>query len=344
MLRRLCGLSIWTVVVISGLTTLPAGHAAEDPRPPAGTRAIDFIIARVGSELVLFSDLQRIVAQASQGESRLSADGRLEGTRLTAKDVRDLLETLVDAKVLSIKARELGLSVDEHELDMEINRLLKARNTTEEQLRAMAEKNGESFEDFREEFRRQLEQQRVIGQIVQPRISVTDEEVQNYYMRQVDAGGKKQLVQLRNLIIHMPESLTAEQRRTKEKMIETIQREAVNVQNPGKVDFDNIAKLYADEGPGNLAPRPHAELMPELSQKITPELAKGTVIGPIKVGSDVFFFRYEGMTMQDSDKFEKQKAEWKQKLLDTKLQEGLAEYLRAESTKIKIQRMPFEIK
>lgn len=342
---------LFGTLILLGVSLVLIGPAEKSQAQPVTDNnkviPVDFLLARVGNELVLFSDLQRLVRVASRDNADLLPDGSLTGEALKVADVQSLLDTLIDGKVLNIRAKELGLSVDDHELDLEINKFLKAQGGSAEDLQAALAQQGETMDEYRDEFRRQLQQQRVIGQIVQPRVSVTDDEVRSFFMQNADSAVSSQVVRLRSLSVNLGGGQSPEEQNRKQDIVEKITQEAVRVQDPSSLDFQKLVRTYSDapdaqEG-GDLPPRPLADLPAIVKEKIKPDLPVGTVIGPVKLGSTVFFFQFLGMNLADEKKFEEQKNSWRQKLLETKQQEGLSEYLRAERTKIKIAQKEFNI-
>ena len=70
----------------------------------------------------------------------------------------------------------------------------------------------------------------------------------------------------------------------------------------------------------------------------------GQVVGPVQLGSSVFFFEFLGFELDNSGEFDKQKAQWESKLLELKFKERLDDYVRAERTKVKVVRRPMTFK
>jgi hypothetical protein len=61
----------------------------------------------------------------------------------------------------------------------------------------------------------------------------------------------------------------------------------------------------------------------------------------VTIGSSVFFFQYLGTTLSNESEYEKQKGQWKNMLLETKGTERLAEFVKAERTKTKVEKRDF---
>jgi parvulin-like peptidyl-prolyl isomerase len=310
---------------------------------PFKDNTLDGILVTVGDDPILLSDLQRAVRATSNGETTLRPDGTLVGGALTPPDVIKIRDQIIDQKVLGLRVKEMGIDVGPEELDSEITALLKQRNYTREDFEKFLAQEGETEEAYREEFRNQLETQRFIGRVIKPLVGVTPDEVRNFYLQQARTTLSSQKVNLRSLVINLPADLPESQRLAKQERINSIRKEV-----DSGAAFASLVKLYSEspdalKQEGLLPSRNVAELPKELQEKLG-SAKPGQVVGPLALGSSVFFFEFLGFEMKDSTEFESQRPQWEGKLLDVKFQERLEEYIRAERTKVKIVERPFQIR
>jgi parvulin-like peptidyl-prolyl isomerase len=300
---------------------------------------VDGVLATVGEEVILLSDLQRAIRASSDGQATLSATGTLSGGALSPSDAEMLLEQLVNQKVLGLRVREMGIDVGEDELTSEITAFLKQQNIPREEFDALLAQEGETPESHREEFRNQLETQRFIGRVIRPLVTVTEDEVKNFYMQQAAATNATQKVRLRSLVLNVPTDLQESQRQSKQDRITSIRKEVDTGGN-----FSALVKLYSEspdalKTEGLLPPRAMRELPAELQTRLK-DIKPGQVVGPLQLGSSVFFFEFLGFELDDAAGFATQKAQWEGRLLELKFKERLDEYVRAERTKVKVVRRP----
>jgi parvulin-like peptidyl-prolyl isomerase len=316
----------------------------EEAKAAAATQPIDAILVTVADEIILVSDFQRAVSMATESKTTLSGGGKLSGGTMTVDDANRVLEQLINQRVMTIKIRELGLQVTSDELSTEIESFLKRQNITPEKLQEQLNAEGESMENYREEFKRQLEMERLVGRMIRPTVSVTDDDVRSFYLQQPGIAEKQQRVKLRKLMIALSVdgAVVAERRAN----VAQVEREVRNTE-PQTLDFERLVKLYSNDPDaikgGALDPKELRELPAELRAKLTPDLKAGSVVGPLSIGGDIFFFQYLGSVLGDEKAFEKQKDHWRNMLLETKGKERLEEYLKAERTKTKIARKPFVV-
>ena len=99
-----------------------------------------------------------------------------------AKDhEKDLLRDLIDQQLLLQKAQGLGITADT-ELVKRLDELRKQMHADSmEDLEKAAQAQGISFEDFKQNMKNNILTQRVIGQEVGGHITVTSQEIQQYY-------------------------------------------------------------------------------------------------------------------------------------------------------------------
>lgn len=303
---------------------------------------LDAVLVSVGEEIILFSDLQKAVKLASSGQTVLEPGGKLRGGAIGEKETQQLLEQLTDQRILALRVREMNLNVSDDELESEIQTFLKNQNVTKDQFMEMLKTEGETYSSYREEFRKQLETQRFVGRVIRPLVSVSEDEVRNFYLQQTGVDERAQKIKLRSLMINMPSDLTEVQKQTKNVAIANIKKEVAS-----DADFAELVKLYS-EAPdaiktgGLLPPKSPKELPAEVWKKIK-ETKQNGVVGPITIGSAVFFFQYLGTDVNNLADFEKQKSQLENRLLETKFQERLNEYLKAERAKTKISRTDIKI-
>ncbi len=140
---------------------------------------VEEIVARVGNEIISKSDLEK-------AQQRLYADlGRkVKGEELEkqfGEQKKEILDYLVNQKLLDQKAKELDLNVEE-EVNAAIKRLREENNVEDDRaLEAALQKEGSSAAQLREDFRRRIIQQRILWNYVQGKVNITEDEIKNYY-------------------------------------------------------------------------------------------------------------------------------------------------------------------
>ncbi|NBW80397.1 hypothetical protein EBR21_01460 [bacterium] len=343
-LRNLCPKVCFPLAVtLSLLAGVRAGNALGQvsATQQAGINAntLDAVIVTIADEPLLLSELQRAVNLASQHQTKLTPNGQLVGGSMSSTDADIIIEQLINQKILGIKTRELGLNLGEDELDSELKSFLQQQNISEDKFAELLRAEGETVESHREEFAKQIETQRFIGRVIRPLVSVTEDQIRGYYLQDRE---KSQLIKLRSLMIEIPARLSSDELQAKKRNIEAIRRD-VDAGRP----FVELVKMYSEDKDalktqGDLPPRQLSSLPDKLQSRLKGKKPP-VVVGPIEIGSAVFFFEYLGTELGDQKEYEKLKPQLEARLLDIKFRERLDDYLRGERAKFKINRRDFKI-
>jgi len=247
-------------------TLTPATASAERTPTPA-----DFIVAVVNSEPVTNHEvrrqLQRLVQQLTAQHQPLPDAAAL---------LSQALDDLINQKAQLQLARELGLRVDDASLDeAEHSIALQNQMDTTELHRRLAQ-DGQSVAQFRTQLRGQLLLQRLIEREVQPRINITDAEVQQYLREQQSAPPSDQIeLNLAQILVAVPETATPTQ-------IEALKARAERALGRARKgeDFAALVREFSDapdlSNGGQLGLRT-ANRYPELFVQATQPLSVGEV-------------------------------------------------------------------
>jgi peptidyl-prolyl cis-trans isomerase SurA len=137
---------------------------------------VEEIVARVNNSIITRADLRRNKEQAAQDAKEQNLPQKTAEER-DANSLRDL----IDQQLLVQKAADLGISADADlvkRLD-DLRKEMKANSM--EDLQKLAEGQGVSWEDFKQNTKNGILTQKVIGSEVGSHIQVTKDEAQKYY-------------------------------------------------------------------------------------------------------------------------------------------------------------------
>ncbi|MCH2214486.1 MAG: peptidylprolyl isomerase [Flavobacteriales bacterium] len=236
-------------------------------------QVIDEIVAVIGNEIVLYSDVQ---IQKSQLQA--------QGYKGTLTDCQ-VLEEILFEKLMLNQAKVDSLEVTD---DMVTNQLDRRMDVFVRQIgsvEALEEYYGKSMEEIREDFfevlKDQLLVQRMEGEI-SSEINVTPSDVQDFYneipkdsLPYINAS-----VQMAQ-IVKYPEVTRKEKERVRARMMDF--KEQVE---SGKEDFETLAALYSDDPGsaakgGNLGMQPRGTWVPEFDA-VAFNLEEGQVSTPFE--------------------------------------------------------------
>ena len=158
---------------------------------------VEEIIVRVNSSIISLSDLKR-------SEEQLAAEAGKQDPGTPPENQpkpQDLLRDLIDSKLLSQKADELGISADTDVIKRldELRKQMHAESM--EDLEKAAQAQGVSFEEFKQNLKDNILTQKVIQQEVGAHINVTQQEIEDFYNQHKDEMQRPEQVRLSEIII-----------------------------------------------------------------------------------------------------------------------------------------------
>jgi peptidyl-prolyl cis-trans isomerase SurA len=161
---------------------------------------IEEIIARVNDSIITRSDFERSKSELQQ---ELKQQGIPDNDPRAKEKEKDVLRDLIDQQLLLDKGKDLGITGDT-ELVKRLDELRKElKLDTMEDLEKEAQKQGVSFEDYKQQIRNQIITQQVISHEVAPKIAnqITDKEVQDYYDKHKSELEQPESVDLSEILV-----------------------------------------------------------------------------------------------------------------------------------------------
>ncbi len=223
---------------------------------------VDRIVAVVNSDVITRTELRQRVEQVTRQLTR-------QGTPLPPADVleRQVLERQIIERLQLQLASETSLRVDDVALERAIGRIADNNRLSPADFRKTLEKDGISWERFREEVRNEMLLGRVREREVDSRIVVSDAEVANYLANPDHAAAGQDEFNLAHILFRAPEGASPEQlARLRAKAEEVAARVA-----RGEA-FDKLAASYPDApaalSGGNLGWRSAARLPGLLAEAV----------------------------------------------------------------------------
>jgi len=247
---------------------LAAAPAQAQQRRAAPPRTADYIVAVVNRELVTAQEIESRVARA-RDEARRAGQTLPPDAELR----RQILDALIEDRVLVTQARDSGQKIDEAELDRAVANVAAQNQLTQTQLRERLRREGIEYAQFRDQIRDRLLVERMREREVQSRIRVSDAEIDAWLeQRRAAAPVEYNLAQL---LITLPEGASAAVVAERQTLAEKALARAVAGE-----PFDALARELSEDGNrqrgGEIGLRP-ANRLPDLFVEHVRALAAGAV-------------------------------------------------------------------
>ncbi|OGL61210.1 MAG: hypothetical protein A3J27_03215 [Candidatus Tectomicrobia bacterium RIFCSPLOWO2_12_FULL_69_37] len=149
------------------------------PAAWAAPVTVERIVAKVDQEIVTLSELQDFVKDEVEKLAKTYRGEDFERRR-REMELRGL-DALVENKLILRRAKSLGVTVGDTELEQAVSAVTGRSRITTEELRKYLATQGMTLETYREKVRERLLVRKTDGLEVSLRVSVNDEEIAAYY-------------------------------------------------------------------------------------------------------------------------------------------------------------------
>ena len=149
--------------------------------PAALVRAemVDRIVAIVNDDVITFTDLNREGDALFRRITQEAPPEQVERTLLKARE--EILSNLIDKLIVAQRAKKLGISVENQEVDNAIRIIIERNKTTAEKFWQQMTLMGSNEQDYREIIRSQILQEKLIDYEIRSRVVVTEERIREFY-------------------------------------------------------------------------------------------------------------------------------------------------------------------
>lgn len=241
-----------TSIVLAFLSALAAGQVVEE------------IVARVNNQIITRSEFNR---SKDQLRDEVKQQEPNDADKIYSAKEKDVLRDLIDQQLLLDKGKDLGITGDT-DLVKRLDEMRKSMKLDSlEALEKEAEKQGISWEDFKQQQKNQIITQKVIGEEVSSKLSITKEEAEKFYEEHKNEMEQPESIRLAEILVapktasitpdpkaagSSPESKSPEDEAAKQAVdaaaLSAAEAKANDLlkQIRGGANFDDIAKKYSD--------------------------------------------------------------------------------------------------
>ncbi|HHS83352.1 MAG TPA: molecular chaperone SurA [Gammaproteobacteria bacterium] len=181
---------------------------------------LESIAAVVNNDVISSSELARktreIKEQLQQNNTSLPPDSVLR---------QQVLENLITQHLQLQIAQRAGIRVDDEMLNRAVRNIAAQNNLTLEQFRNVLEKDGYDYTQFRESLRNDIAINRLRQRQVDNRITVSEEEIDNFLANLKAQGITDQAYHLGHILIAVPEAAKPEQIQAAQQKAERVLKE-----------------------------------------------------------------------------------------------------------------------
>lgn len=241
----------------------------------AEVQPLDRVVAIVDNDVIMASQLEQRLAEVQQNLARRG--GEQPPREALAQQV---LERLIVENLQLQMGERSGIRIADEELNQALATIAQRNDMTLEQFRAALARDGLSYEDAREQVRREMIISRVRQRRVAERIQVSEQEVKNFLASDL---GKLQLSEefrLANILIPLGEGASAQEIQDAGRKAQEIHQQLGRGADFGRLAAAHSAGESALEG-GEIGWRKAVQLPPPFDAMVG-ALGVGEVSEPVR--------------------------------------------------------------
>ncbi len=314
-------------LILASFLNLGLALAASDTK---GLELIDRVVVIVNGQAILDSEIKQKV-----GVGPLVMVSPFPSTD-KASEYDQALNDAINFKLILKKTEALDITVSEEEIDQRIEDFLKANNLSKDQLIGYLRERDQTWEDYKRDYSQQMLVRRFQGRVIQPMVSITEKDLEAYYIKKV--GNMEKIVEadIRQLLLSVPTGSDASVAEAKEKIAREVYEKL-----KGGLDFADAVRLYSDEEGSKetlgLMKNVRIADLNSTIQNAVKNLAPGDFTAPVKSSLGFHIFYMEKFHFKKTDEYEKNKKHLEEELMMQQLSTSLNKWLETERRRAKLQ-------
>ncbi len=285
---------------------------------PVRAEVVSRIAAVVNEDIITTYELDQAL------NSQLAKEAKRLSPAQTGALRKELLSRLIEEELLQQRIRALRLQVSDEEVENAIVDVEKQNQMTRAQLEQAVERQGLTFDAYRENLRKQILRYRLISQEVRSKVDVSEREVLDYYRAHLEEYRLPPKVTLSAITFPVPEKAGTAEREA----IRNAAREALSRLRQGEA-LEAVALAYRDNygaTGGVLGTFAETELTPEFSQALV-GVEKGGLGALAETGRAIVVLKVDDRIAQGLRQFEELRPEITQELLEQKTDGRVKEWM-----------------
>jgi peptidyl-prolyl cis-trans isomerase SurA len=147
---------------------------------PAAGKVLDSVVGVVDGEVITLSDLDE--AMPLYGMGNILETGNPLDKEIKLRQARkEVLDILIEERLLQRVAQRFGISVEDAEVDEAIERMQQQANVNKETMVQELADQGLTLKGYRHFLKAQIRKARIIEAAIKPTVAMTEEKIRGYY-------------------------------------------------------------------------------------------------------------------------------------------------------------------
>ena len=283
---------------------------------------VDRVVAVVNQEIITLSEVEILINPLSE---EMVTDDRLEKRRRVQALHRQVLEKLIEEKLLDQEARKSGVKVSPKEIEATIDEVKRRSAATQVDLEKALAAEGLTLETYKKQIEKILQRKKLINWAVKPEMKSGEKELREFYEKNKDRYRTNETYRPAHILFVIPKGATPEE-------IREIRKRCQNVLEKikGGQDFGEMALLYSEDASnkdrGDLGNFRKGELVPAFEREAL-RLKVGEVGGIIRTEYGFHIIKLLDRKGVDPLPFEEVKEKVQGDYYDSEMEKAFKQYI-----------------
>lgn len=250
----------------------------------AAVQPLDRVVAIVDNDVVMQSQFDSRLREVEQAIAK-------RGAELPPQDAlrQQVLERLIVESLQLQIADRSGIRIADEELNQAVETIAQRNGMNIEQFRQALARDGLSFQEAREQIRREMLINRVRQRRIADRIQISEQELQNFLASDLGRLQLSEEFRLANILLPLPEGASYEQIAEVEKRATELYRQLRDGADFARLAMSNSVSENALDG-GEVGWRKAAQLPPPFDAMVR-SLQPGEVTEPVRTPGGVIILK-----------------------------------------------------
>ena len=224
---------------------------------------VDRVVAVVNQEIITLSEVEILINPLKE---EIVADDRLEKRERVQALYRQVLEKLIEDKLLDQEVKKSGVKVSSKEIEATLDEVKRRNAATQEDLEKALAADGLTLETYKKQIEKGLQRKKLISWAVKIETKVGEKELRDFYEKNKERYRVNETYRPGHILFVIPKGATQEE-------IREIRKKCQNVLEKvkGGEDFGEMALLYSEDASnkdrGDLGHFRKGELVPAFERE-----------------------------------------------------------------------------
>ena len=283
---------------------------------------VDRVVAVVNQEMITLSEVEKLV---NPFQEQIVAEDRLEKRERMQALCRQVLEKLIEEKLIDQEVKKTGIKIPSKEIEATLEEVKRRNAATQEELEKALAADGLTLETYKKQIEKVLQRKKLINWSVKVETKVGEKELRDFYQKNLYRYRPNESYRPGHILFVVPKGATPEEVREIRKKCQAVLEKII-----GGGDFGEMALLYSEDASnknqGDLGYFKKGELVPAFEREAL-RLKVGEVSGIVRTDFGFHIIKLLDRKGVEPLPFEEVKEKVQADYYDSEMEKAFRQYL-----------------